>query len=260
MQYFFNIDNTFRTPLALIMLSQNPTTIQQRQQRHKRQQSTPNVFDPAKVQPVQRQNSHRRGISLDQRQRRQSPQQEYMVSNTNQGFQRQPQQHILRETQQQRLVRPGQQPQPYLSYDNDENFLISPLVSPQRQEFDAGCYNSYGNQRELQYSGPVNSSIKVNANAYNSFVANDQQLYPDGSANPSAYLDFSSDFEEASSQNNWGQTIKPQNGHASRPRRISGGIAGRVAQFEGIGNQRPASRPITPPNQNANGMFNMYFY
>jgi regulatory protein SWI5 len=237
------------------MLS-NPTTLHQRQRQHRRQQSTPTAFDPSKVPnlpTLQRNASHKRGISLDQR-RRQSPPQDI---NTNQGFNIN-QQQILRETQQQRLARPGQQQQaPQFNQTNDENYLISPLVTPQRQSFDAGCLNSYGRLQEsplyTRDSGNINTAIQVNPNdcsESNQFVGNDSILFPgSGNVTPSDYLDFSMTFDDTSSQQDWGATIRP-NGKNSSGRRVSGGIAGRVAQFEGMAAQRPASRPRTPPNQN----------
>lgn len=235
------------------MLSQNSTTIQQRQRQHRRQQSTPNVFDPAQVQPFQRQSSHRRGISLDQRQRRQSPQQEYMINNTNNGF-NQDTQHILRETQQQRLVRPGSQPQAFDTYDNDENFRANSLVTIHRQDVDTGCGYDVTRQAQASYAypGQVNTSIKVDPMAFDAFVAQDSTLFASGSLTPSAYLDFPVGYEEASEQS-WTSTIKSSS-RPSSSRRISGGIAGRVAQFEGMAAQQPASRPITPPTQNSKGM------
>ncbi len=102
---------------CISMLSNQTSNLQQRQRQHRRQNSTPNAFDAPKVPllpatAIQRHGSHRRGLSLDQRiqqqeQRRKSQQDDRTVS-TNPGLQQQ-QQHILREAQQQRLARPGQQ-------------------------------------------------------------------------------------------------------------------------------------------------------
>lgn len=181
-------------------------------------------------------------MSLDQR-RRQTPPQDHTVSNTNQGYQT-TQQHILRETQQQRLVRPGQQ----FNFDNDENYLSSPAVTPQRQSFDAGCMN-YGDRNshaQFSYSGPINTVINVNPNNFNG--ANDFNLFSsDGQLTPSAFLDFSAGFENANETTNSANTSKRSS------RRISGGIMNRVAQFENIAMQ--SQRPITPPNQNVSSEF-----
>lgn len=241
------------------MLS-NPTTIHQRQRQHRRQQSTPSAFDAPKVAhlPLQQHGVHRRGMSLDQRQRRQSPQQDLSVSITNTGLQ-QHKQHVLREAQQQRSARPGSQyPQqsPYLNYSDDENYLISPLVSPQRQDFDSGCLNSYNGMRATTpsypaYPGQFNSTMRVNSNESNSFdVLDTSFLNGNGNLAPSSYLDFSAGFPELSEQQDWSSTVKAKS-RPSSERRISGGIAGRVAQFESMSTQQQASRPMTPPNQNA---------
>jgi len=97
-------------------MSNPPSSLrqQQRMQQHRRQNSTPVVaFEAMKVsQPTpQRQNMHRRGQSFDyQQQQQRSPirrqQQNGMVNITNLGHHGQ---QILREAQQQRLARPGQQ-------------------------------------------------------------------------------------------------------------------------------------------------------
>lgn len=102
------------------MMSNPPSSLQQRQKLHRRQNSTPVAFEAMKVQHpalIQRQNSqHRRGQSTDSRSpiRRQHHHSGSMVSITNLGSTIQGQQ-ILREAQQQRLSRPGQQQQIELS-------------------------------------------------------------------------------------------------------------------------------------------------
>lgn len=91
-------------------MSNPPPSLQNRQRLHQRQQSTPVAFEAMKVQippnPA-RQNMHRRGQSFDMSKspiRRQHQRTGSAVStNTNLG------QHILREAQQQRIARPGQQ-------------------------------------------------------------------------------------------------------------------------------------------------------
>ena len=93
------------------MMSNQPSSLQQHpRQLHRRQNSTPVIaFEAMKVSnnlptTTQRQGVHRRGQSFDQHQR--SPirrQQGNLVSINNQG------QHILREAQQLRTARPGQQ-------------------------------------------------------------------------------------------------------------------------------------------------------
>ncbi|KAI9771405.1 MAG: hypothetical protein M1835_006433 [Candelina submexicana] len=89
------------------MLSNPNTNLHQRQRQHRRQNSTPTVFETTKVpllpaKPTQRQGPHRRRLSLDHRSphRRQAPltPQDDIT-------------HTLREAQQHKLARPGQQQQ-----------------------------------------------------------------------------------------------------------------------------------------------------
>lgn len=97
-------------------MSNPPSSLQQRQRLHRRQNSTPVAFEAMKVQhptTIQRQNSqHRRGQSIDSRSpiRRQHHHTGSMVSITNLGSTPYGQQ-ILREAQQQRISRPGQHQQ-----------------------------------------------------------------------------------------------------------------------------------------------------
>ncbi|EKD17665.1 uncharacterized protein L3040_003546 [Drepanopeziza brunnea f. sp. 'multigermtubi'] len=235
------------------MLS-NPTTAlhnRQRQRQHRRQQSTPNAFEAVKASnlpTIQRHNSHRRGMSLDQR-RRTSPAQDYTTRNTNPGYQSTQPQHILRETQQQRLARPGQR---FAQYDNDENCLNSPCVTPQRQSFDAGCTNQYGHrlsQSQFQFPGPINTIIQVDPNSFNG-NQDFNNMYQPEVMTPSAYLDFSAGFENASQ----GTNSACHSRRNSAGRRISGGILDRVNQFEHLALQSPC-RPITPTNQNVSRYF-----
>jgi hypothetical protein len=94
-------------------MSNPPSALQQRQRLHRRQNSTPVAFEAMKVPSMpptaQRPNAHRRGQSFDQQSAiRRQHQAGNMVSITNIGS-IQPGQQILRETQQQRIARPGQQ-------------------------------------------------------------------------------------------------------------------------------------------------------
>lgn len=230
------------------MLSNPTNNLHNRQRQHRRQHSTPNAFEPVKatnLPNIQRHNSHRRGMSLDQRRRQTPPQQEYMVSNTNPGYQTTQPQHILRETQQQRLARPGQHQ--FAQFDNDENYLNSPTVTPQRQSFEAGCTNQYGervSQSQFQFPGPINTIVNVDPNSFNG--NQDFNLYQTETVlTPSAYLDFSAGFENSSQ----GTNSQSHSRRSSAGRRISGGIMDRVAQFEHLALQSPC-RPTTPPNQN----------
>jgi regulatory protein SWI5 len=217
------------------MLSNPTNNLHNRQRQHRRQNSTPNAFDSVKVHDlpnIQRHGAHRRGISLDTRRRQTPPQDINTASTTNQGYQS-TQQHILRETQQQSLVRPGQQ---FTQVDNDENYLNSPIATPQRQSFDASCTGQYGEQffSQYTYNGPINST-----------TAN---LFSDGNLTPSAFLDFSAEFETGSGMQN------SENNSRRSSRRISGGIVDRVAKFESLALQSP-SRPITPPSQDVQSRY-----
>ena len=230
------------------MLSNPTNNLHNRQRQHRRQNSTPMAFEPVKASNlpnIQRHGGHRRGMSLDQR-RRQTPPQEYMVSTTNQGYQT-TQQHILRETQQQRLARPGQN---FNQFDNDENYLNSPTVTPHRESFDAACMNQYGNgdhsqnQNRWSYSGPINTIINVDPNQFTG--SNDFNLFSnDQILTPSAFLDFSAGFENSS------DATRSETNSRRSSRRISGGIMDQVARYENLSLQSPqTSRPLTPPNQN----------
>lgn len=90
-------------------MSHQPSSLQsQPKYHHRRQHSTPVVaFEAMKVSqmPQQRQGVHRRGLSFDQHQRSPIRRQGNMVSITNPHHG----QHILREAQQLRTARPGQQ-------------------------------------------------------------------------------------------------------------------------------------------------------
>ncbi|KIX00748.1 uncharacterized protein Z518_09813 [Rhinocladiella mackenziei CBS 650.93] len=118
------------------MMSNPPSSLQQRQRLHRRQNSTPVVaFEAMKVaanMPPQRQNLHRRGQSFDQQR---SPirkhQEGSTVSITNLGPIHG--QQILREAQQQRIARPGQQQQQH-------NIHLDMSISP-----DCGIYPAVSN-------------------------------------------------------------------------------------------------------------------
>lgn len=112
-------------------MSNPPSVLQQRQRLHRRQNSTPVALEAIKVPTlspaIQRQNSHRRGQSLDQRSpiRGQHRQTGSTVSITNLGSTTTGQQ-ILREAQQQRIARPGQPIQSQMSPQCD-TLAIQPI-------------------------------------------------------------------------------------------------------------------------------------
>ena len=239
------------------MLSNPTTNLQNRQRQHRRQNSTPSAFEPVKVNSlptIQRHGSHRRGMSLDTRRRRQTPPQDNTGRNTNNLGYQTTQQHIVQEAQQHRLARQGQQ---FATYDNDENYLHSPIVTQRRQLSDTGCTTHYeedDNASQYTYSGPVNMTININPSNFNG--ANDFSLFSnDGSLTPSAFLDFSAGFEHSNSD------MPSSENHSRRSsggRRISGGIVDRVTRFEQLASQLSEKRPMTPPNQNASSTSRVY--
>jgi hypothetical protein len=139
---------------------------------------------------------------------------------------------------------------------NDENYLISPLASPRSQCFESACLSSYEDFQQHQspyapYSGQIHSPVKAELNissGINYFRDEDPILFTDDGI-PSAYLDLSGVLGEGSGQESWG-IMKPSS-RPSSSRRVSGGIAGRVAIFEGMAMEQSLSRPITPPKQHA---------
>ena len=170
----------------------------------------------------------------------------------------------MREAQQQRLARPGQQLQaPPPSQMNDENYLISPLVSPHSQNFNAGCIEFNGGQSQSlpsysPYSTHFDTVEKVESDDCSGnthFTNNDSILFDDL---PSPFMDFSTGLSDVSVQQDWG-TIRASTRPSSN-RRVSGGIADRVAMFEGICGQSPSPRPITPPNQNSSSKLGYLYH
>jgi regulatory protein SWI5 len=220
------------------MLSNPTNNLHNRQRHHRRQQSTPSAYEPVKVAILPnypRHGSHRRGMSLDTR-RRNTPPQDLSISHTNQGYTTHLQ-HNLRETQQQRPIRPGPSPC-YQNFDHDENYLRSPAVTPQRQYLDIG--QTY--EQQNVYLDPVITPTNVNF-----FEGNpDYTIMNHGLVmTPSTQMSFPHMENFESHQ---GRGSRPSSG-----RRISGGIQGRVAQFEQLALKSP-QRPETPPSQNAIGM------
>lgn len=233
------------------MLSNPTSNLQTRQRQHRRQNSTPTAFEGIKIAGLpnlQRQTSHRRGMSLDQHRRRKTPPQEFStVSNTNtQGYQTTPQ-HILRETQQHRPARPGRIPNGH--HGNEDTYLHSPLATPQRQSFDLGSV--YGQPTTpYAFSEPISEGSPFEITDFRSSTSSNFSLYSTGSMTPSAFLEDFANHLDA-------DCGVPGSGYSSKRssfggRRISGGIAERVNQFETMALQHPPHhRPMTPPGQNA---------
>jgi regulatory protein SWI5 len=240
------------------MLS-NPINLQQRQRQHRRQQSTPTAFDATKVSNlpnIQRHGSHRRGMSLDTRQHRLSQQD----TNTNQGF-NDNQQQLLREAQQQRLARQGQYV-PQYTPTRDEGYSLSPFVTDPGQDFDS-VLAKYGISSQPaspydNYSGHVNTNVQANQNDFSQGLMDNGYYSQSGNNTPSDLIDFSMAYDDPSSQQDWGATIRPNGKNIGR--RVSGGIAQRVARFEGIASAQQVSRPITPPNHNVSSKCTFLLY
>ncbi|KAL9110382.1 MAG: hypothetical protein Q9227_005113 [Pyrenula ochraceoflavens] len=113
------------------MMSNPTNALNRRQQLHRRQNSTPVAFEAMKVPTIptpalRRQNSHRRGQSLDTSDR--IPEEDPTVSNTNIGLTPKGQ-HILREAQQIKIARPGQH-QPQVPSPLHESFFQNQQFFP----------------------------------------------------------------------------------------------------------------------------------
>lgn len=232
------------------MLSNPTSNLQTRQRQHRRQQSTPTVFEAVKVPTlppkVQKLSAHRRGMSLDLR-RQPTPPQDNKVSYTNTGYQSTPQ-HILRETQQQRLVRQGPQP---IYIDNDENYLNTPLVTPQRQSFDTGCASfDVKHEPVSPYSHPGHFNLANGIDPSTFLQCQDFNLFP---IDPSLgqYNYFESGLNYGSPVSNYGQRNELPTRRMSG-KRVSGGILDRVNQYENL-TMRSSGRPLTPPDNNTPG-------
>ena len=125
------------------MLSNPQTVLQQRQRLHRRQNSTPVTYEAMKVPTIQtsglqRAHSHRRGQSLDQRspiRRPRSTQESVSITN------RVNEQQILREAQQQRILRPGQRYQPLQSPQCGTQFSEANYHSMNGMPLDTSMYD-----------------------------------------------------------------------------------------------------------------------
>ncbi|POS84506.1 hypothetical protein EPUL_003869 [Erysiphe pulchra] len=233
------------------MLSNPNSNLHLRQRQHRRQNSTPSAFEPLKVSSlpkIQKHHGHRRGMSLDQR-RRQTPPQDRMISHVSTGYLSTPQ-HILRETQQQRLICPGQQ---YMQYSsNDDSYLSSPVVTPHRLSLDSNYVNNYGEiaqpSQSYPYHAPMNWTMEINQPNHHK-NSNFNLISSDPIAPTSTYLDFHSSLGEGI-----GKSIQGDFGRNSVGKRISDGIIDRVSQFENLALQVP-HRPLTPSSHNTSSCF-----
>ncbi|KAI0856704.1 hypothetical protein F4860DRAFT_492075 [Xylaria cubensis] len=252
------------------MLSNPPTSgLHARARQHRRQNSTPTVYDKLKIapnlpniqpstlrpRPQQQQQqqqqsrvSHRRGMSLDTRrqiltQRRQ----EYnMVSNTNNTGSASTPQHVVREAQQQCIARPGPQ-QAYANLAIDENYLVSPSATPLTQCFDQQWSDGLPALDDMSmsfgmYNGAMNVALKKSQDGYP--ISDFEAFIPSVMSTPTT-MDFP---DNPISTPGWMSENEATNSRRSS-RRISNGIMDRVNKFEDMSHE-PLQRPLTPPTQN----------
>jgi regulatory protein SWI5 len=237
-----------------------PSGLHARQRQHRRQNSTPAAFDAMKItknlpaSQLQRQQqraamSHRRGMSLDTRR------QEFTTvsDHTNTGINTS--QHVLRETQQQRIARPGTQQHAYANLATDENYLISPHSTPRGQRFLDGLGGPQNVQSpfDMYSSSPMsNDMAKNHENAYHPSMAaaQDFDLFPSSTLSTPTFMTFQ---DSPTGAPEWISDSEASNTRRAS-RRISNGILDRVAKFENLHGDSP-SRPLTPPQQNATDYF-----
>ncbi|KAM7221993.1 metallothionein expression activator [Rhypophila decipiens] len=267
------------------MLSNPPQVsgLHSRQRQHRRQNSTPSAFEGVKIAPLpnfqqQRQSvSHRRGLSLDTRRQQPPPpitttlRQDYTTTpsttTTNPGLSTTPQ-HVLRETQQQRIARPGHgQPNDSNNHFSDD-FLMSPHgTAPLHPQF-MDAMAAQGQMADLNglsfdsYMGPMSAMMKKNQASFAaSNPMNQPQEFdffsPDSALSTPTFMTFP-DASPAGSGQGWISEGETASRHSRRTsRRISNGILDKVAKFEAMVNSMDGSaqRPATPPGHNMNGYF-----
>jgi len=237
-----SLDNPISNSTRILNMLSNPNpSLQQRHRLHRRQNSTPTAFEAMKVpnlpaQALQRRQSHRRGQSLDQRspQRQQSLQGDQSVSITNQGSQSY-QQHILRETQQQRLAPPGQQ-------QGRQQSTISPGPQCGNQTF----FQQSNNGMQCMPSSLYNNTNQMSDNVIsgNQQGGNGQDFYQFELPLSAGYQDgFGLGLDE-----NMGSHYFQQDHRVMYPASVSGAPedARRMSQPE---LRTLAQRPVTPNQQ-----------
>ncbi|KAJ4291360.1 Metallothionein expression activator [Collariella sp. IMI 366227] len=248
-----------------------------RRGQHRRQNSTPSAFapyEPVKIAPLpsfqQRPPvSHRRGLSLDTRRQQfaptvahPAPRQDYISAGfpTNNPGLPTTTPHILHEAQQQRTtIRPSSALSSYSQHDED-NFLISPQVTPQTRRF----ANIMPGQEPmvdvsgLQYDAYLGSFDMLKSPNFAAANAIDPSrdfdfFVPDSTLSTPTFLTFP-ESNPAQGWNSETETAGTQSRRGSR--RISNGIMDKVAKFEAMGpGLDGSSRPCTPSNQDAIGSF-----
>ncbi|KAI9822319.1 MAG: hypothetical protein M1827_000037 [Pycnora praestabilis] len=247
------------------MLSNPHSNLHQRQRQHRRQNSTPTAFDAPKVPLLpattfQRHGSHRRGLSLDQRnghqqqqQRRQSQQDDRTVS-TNHGLQ-QNQQHILQETQQQRLARPGQQQQRHNHISQGQH------ISTQSHHSFDNCF---------EHSSGLNNDIHSSDQRFSLTDLNNNKGSGNQSGNGTRDVPFLSTFESttpAGYLDGFELGFHENTGVSQNEGDVGGPLTVRqkVTNYEALNDRKRHSlrsdyqlygqRPSTPPNQWSHGHY-----
>lgn len=253
----FDTTAPFRTHPTAKMLSSNPTTNLRQQRLHRRTQSTMDPYPTTEPAPIpnantQRLSMHRRGISLDNR-RPISAQEQYNPQQTMRGLQQQRLQH-------------NQSPFFY-NPTHEENYLISPGMTPQRQSFDGMQRQSFDGGNLMDMFGapmqpqpytqfpttlsldtrPVTADGNMNANQ---FASQDSSFYQQesGAITPSAYIDFTQALESLS--DDWGATVKVASRPSSRP--LSRNFA---RQFDVPGTGTSSTRHLTPPSADSSSKY-----
>lgn len=132
-----------------------------------------------------------------------------------------------------------------MSASDHENYLISPHGTPQHQRYDPSCYDAspvtfsafHGSGDPAAFAGSIMSE-------------KDLDLFgPDSALSTPTFINF---HDSPGGHPGWHSESDVVGGSRRAARRISNGIMDRVAKFEGM---EAASRPTTPPHQNANGRF-----
>lgn len=256
------IDKASGLPSRTKMLPNHPPCL------HRRQNSTPSAFQGVKKPSVpaaararqSRAAAHRRGLSLDTRQKSlgvalSTARQGNMVSipTNDTGLGNHSQHALLRETQQHSTsARPGSEQRrhhqhqehfssPHTVNSDGENYL-TPHGTPRSQSFDLSPFDFDVAQPALGNFGHANLSATFFGPSFEEYA--DFDLFVDHSAGSSpSYANFQ---ESPASQGYSSEGGVPSPRNASR--RVSNGIRDRVIKFEGYA--MDSQRPMTPPEQN----------
>ncbi|KAF3357285.1 60S ribosomal protein L26-1 [Verticillium dahliae VDG1] len=236
------------------MLSSPSRNLQARQRAtHRRQNSTPSAFEPAKIPAlpthVLREAQQQRILA------RPGPHQQNLSRSHTRHLShhhQQQQQHPLRRQQHQ------QQNFMAAANDHDNGYVMSPHGTPQHQRFGAACFDNSSSPVPFNpyQGGGINVMVPMKDDpAFVGAMMNDKDFDlfgADADLSSPAFMDFNESPTSA-------QPIWAPEGDAAAAtlrrttRRISNGILDRVAKFETMGGE--PSRPITPPHQNGNGYF-----